>query len=953
MLTQAGDGDRVRGSFKYHGAATGRWTAHGVQPQNIKKPNGLDIAAAIEHGFGRRLRGMKAEHANPLAVVGSVARAAIVAAPGHRLIAADFSGIESRVLAWLAGETSKLKLWADFDAGGDDPYAVLGLRMGFPKDTARETGKVADLAFGYMGGVGAYRKFGDADAPEDDIRRLQKAWRDAHLRTVALWYALDRAAKRAVAKPGVVAKVNDRVAFCADGTFLRMRLPSGRKIAYPFARNEAGTDKFDRPATVVHFMDNAGGKWTDARAGQGAWPGLWAENVVQAVARDLLAAAMMRLEAAGYPIVLHVHDEIVAEVPDGFGTEEEFVRLITELPGWADGLPVGAKVRSGPRFVEVGASSAKLEEPPPNEDDDGAIKLNSPPWARRRRGAPITAACSRHQRPRSRHRGLRPTGTTLAASATPASGSPPTNTRTKRARTITANSGRARTNSRSSTGTVGAGSAADRRPRYIILYGLHQLLAAPLDAPVYVTEGEKDRDTLAALGLISVTNPNGAGKFSRDFTREQLDRWFKGRAVVYAPEDNDAKGRQHVDDIGRTLSDLGCEVRIIAFRDMPEKNDVSDWLAMGHTKAELLARPWVKWAPPQLQSVCAANVVMRIMTWLWPSRFALGELGILAGLPDEGKGQVFAFMTATVTRGGAWPCDEGRAPKGNVIILTAEDDLATTVVPRLKAAGADLARVHVVQMVAARGKDGERMFSLVDDLDLLRQKIAAVGDVRMVLVDPISAYLGVGKVDSFRTTDVRAVLAPVMDLARELEVAFIGIMHFNKKTDVTNALLRISDSLAFGAAARHVYAVVDDNENDRKVLVKGKNNHAPRDQKALAYKFAVREVATDPETGAPIIAPYIVWEPEPVDVTAVEAMAAANEGRPPAARDKAIKFLQNELAVGPRAAKELTEMAEANDISKRTLKRAKSELGVMTTKDGLDGGWTWKLPEEAAPESAF
>ena len=238
-----------------------------------------------------------------------------------------------------------------------------------------------------------------------------------------------------------------------------------------------------------------------------------------------------------------------------------------------------------------------------------------------------------------------------------------------------------------------------------------------------------------------------------------------------------------------------------------------------------------------------------------------------------------------------------------------------------------------------------------DDLDLLRQKIAAVGDVRMVLVDPISAYLGVGKVDSFRTTDVRAVLAPVMDLARELEVAFIGIMHFNKKTDVTNALLRISDSLAFGAAARHVYAVVDDNENNRKVMVKGKNNNAPRDQKALAYTFATKEVATDPETGAPIIAPYIVWEPEHVDVTATEAMAAANEGRAPGARDKAIKFLQNELAVGPRAAKELTEMAEANDISKRTLKRAKSELGVITTKDGSDGGWTWRLPEEVAARS--
>ena len=145
-----------------------------------------------------------------------------------------------------------------------------------------------------------------------------------------------------------------------------MRLPSGRKIAYPFARNEAGTDKFDRPATVVHFMDNAGGKWTDARGGQGAWPGLWAENVVQAVARDLLAAAMLRLEAAGYPIVLHVHDEIVAEVPDGFGSEEEFVAhhhriagLGRRIAGRREGSLRAAVRRGGGVFGEGRGAAAE------------------------------------------------------------------------------------------------------------------------------------------------------------------------------------------------------------------------------------------------------------------------------------------------------------------------------------------------------------------------------------------------------------------------------------------------------------------------------------------------------------------------------------------------------------------------------------------------------------------
>jgi putative DNA primase/helicase len=196
-----------------------------------------------------------------------------------------------------------------------------------------------------------------------------------------------------------------------------------------------------------------------------------------------------------------------------------------------------------------------------------------------------------------------------------------------------------------------------------------------------------------------------------------------------------------------------------------------------------------------LDSARASSFKPRAISWLWPNRFALGKLGIIAGLPDEGKGQVFANMAATVTQAGSWPCGEGRAPQGNVLLLTAEDGIEDTVAPRLMAAGADLDRVEVVRMV--RDRNGKRMFNLGNDLDLLRQKIAEVGNVKLIQIDPISAYLG-DKIDSFRTTAVRSVLAPLVDLADETNVSIVGMLHFNKKLDVNNALLRISDSLAFG-----------------------------------------------------------------------------------------------------------------------------------------------------------
>jgi putative DNA primase/helicase len=349
-----------------------------------------------------------------------------------------------------------------------------------------------------------------------------------------------------------------------------------------------------------------------------------------------------------------------------------------------------------------------------------------------------------------------------------------------------------------------------------------------------------------------------------------------------------------------------------------------------------------------LESARASTFKMASIKWLWPNRFAEGKLAIIAGLPDEGKGQVLCYIAAEITRGGMWPCDEGRAPQGNVILLSAEDDPGDTIVPRLIAAGADLDRIEIVKMVRDNGDGGKRMFSLITDLELLRQKVTEVGDVRMIQIDPMSAYLGHGKMDSFRTTDVRAVLGPVCELAAELKVAIVGIMHFNKKIDITNALLRISDSLAFGAAARHVYGVINDAENERKLFVRAKNNLAADGKdRTLAYHFGAREVGKDTETGEPIWAPYILWEPRYVEVTAIEAMQAATQSKSPAARDDAKKFLLDILAKGPVPKNEIDEAAEANSISERTLSRAKADLKITAKKNGVKGGWSWHLPEQS------
>jgi DNA polymerase bacteriophage-type len=348
---RAADG-RARDALKYHVASTGRWGSWGIQVHNLKRPVVADMGAAIAAVSTGSLQAVKQHFTDPMSIVGDIGRAIICAAPGNRLLAADFSGVESRITAWLSGQQSKVDQWAKFDQTNDpanEPYYLLGKRLGQPEETARAVGKTADLAFGYMGSVGAWRVLAPNDTSSDEqIQRFKHSWRDEHPETVKFWRKLERAPARAIQRPGETIACG-RVSFTYDSTFLRMHLPSGRDLAYPHPRLHTN----ERGDCVVIFKDNKQGKFDDCRQGQGAYGGTWIENAVQAVARDLFADALPRLEAAGYPIVLHVHDEIVCEVPIGIGSVEEFHKIMITPPAWADGLPIAAKARNGARFAKI------------------------------------------------------------------------------------------------------------------------------------------------------------------------------------------------------------------------------------------------------------------------------------------------------------------------------------------------------------------------------------------------------------------------------------------------------------------------------------------------------------------------------------------------------------------------------------------------------------------------
>jgi putative DNA primase/helicase len=349
-----------------------------------------------------------------------------------------------------------------------------------------------------------------------------------------------------------------------------------------------------------------------------------------------------------------------------------------------------------------------------------------------------------------------------------------------------------------------------------------------------------------------------------------------------------------------------------------------------------------------LISRCAAEIEPKRIDFLWPGRIARGKHTAIAGEPGDGKSQLSIYVAATISRGGEWPCGEGRAPVGNVIILNAEDGAEDTVVPRLIAAGADLKRVHIVSAVLQEGGKGRRTFNLQADLALLEKKIGEIGDVALVIIDPISSYMG--KTDSHKNSEVRGALEPASEMADRLKVAILSITHFSKSGSGNNskALHRFIGSIAFVGAPRAAFAVIEDADSEGRILfLHAKNNMAAKLQ-GLAYRLVQRIVG---DTGESIVASYVVWDNEAVAASADEALRATESGGDRTAAAEAEEFLQDKLCQGAAPAKDCEEDARALGIAPRTLRRARKKLGVIAEKAGLKEGWIWRLPPEGGQET--
>lgn len=374
MMEMECDG-KLRAMLRYYGAHTGRWTGSGVQLQNLVRPM-VDIPNTIENLIALDFEMFRWTYGNVNMALSSIVRGVIVPPRGYRFLIADFSQIESRVLAWLVGAEKKLQVFRDrVDVYCYNAEQIYGYPVTPSMKPERQTGKVSELALGYQGGIGAYVKMASqsrvdlmkvyepiwASTSHEEREKalfsallyrkktgfparkevalvsdvIKQRWRANNPEIVSFWAELERTSIEAVE---IRAPVRcGKLTWFVNDRFLYCKLPSGRCMAYPY------------PEIKLDGKKNKKLSYVGSKGREYVYGGKLAENITQAVSRDLLADAMLRVEQT-YPICLHVHDEMISQMPVGSGSLEEFYQLMSMLEPWAEGIPIDVSGSEGFRY---------------------------------------------------------------------------------------------------------------------------------------------------------------------------------------------------------------------------------------------------------------------------------------------------------------------------------------------------------------------------------------------------------------------------------------------------------------------------------------------------------------------------------------------------------------------------------------------------------------------------
>lgn len=355
MLECANADGRVRGTLLYHGAATGRWSGRGIQPQNFKKPTIKNTALVYKMlGEGTSAPDLDLMFGNPLEAIASSIRHFIDA--GEPILDADYAGIEARLVNWVAGQEDALELFRS----GADAYKVMAAiiyncQPDQIKDGSqeRQLGKTAELGCGYQMGADKFlatcHQWGLTFVTPDLAQRAVQGYRALHDKVVQLWYACDNAARKAILQPGVRFNVGDKLSFIvntvAGKQFLFMRLPSGRSISYAEPKLEADSKMPDRMNITFYGQIPGSVIWGRVKT----YGGKIVENAIQGIAADLMSHGACNAERAKYLIFTLIHDQALSRKTAN-QTVPEFVKLLTDLPHWAKGLPLAAEAKIQPYY---------------------------------------------------------------------------------------------------------------------------------------------------------------------------------------------------------------------------------------------------------------------------------------------------------------------------------------------------------------------------------------------------------------------------------------------------------------------------------------------------------------------------------------------------------------------------------------------------------------------------